>query len=136
MKMELVVDSRSVHRMITRLRKKQGVVREAARQAVDNTTEHVFQLAQELAPVMTGALKASGKTASTGHVDNPKGLIGYGDDTSGHEGRPTSAYAVPRHEMQSKLNPKAYKWLERTLLASDEAFREEALRLLGQALQR
>lgn len=135
MKVELVIDQNSISRIIGNLQRKAELVRGAAKQAVDNTTEKVFQQAQELVPVMTGALKASGKTLSVGTPDNPTGVIGYGDDTIGHKGRPTSSYAVARHEMHSKLNPEAYKWLERTLLASDEDFREEALRLLSQAIQ-
>lgn len=135
MKAELVISPQSVSQVTSNLRRKAGLVQTAARQSVDNTTERVFLKAQELAPVMTGALKDSGKTASTGPPDNPKGLIGYGDETIGHAGRPTAAYAISRHEMKSKIHPEAYKWLEKTLLEADEDFREEALRLLSQALQ-
>lgn len=135
MKVELTLNQNSVSHVISNLQRKTGLVQNAARQSVDNTTEKIFQKAQELAPVMTGALKDSGKTASAGDQNNPVGLIGYGDETIGHEGRPTASYAVSRHEMQSKMHPEAYKWLEKTLLASDEDFREEALRLLSQALQ-
>lgn len=135
MKVELILDPNSVNQVVNNLQRKTGLIRGAARQSVNNTTEKVFQKAQELVPVMTGALKDSGKTAITGVQDNPIGLIGYGDDTIGHEGRPTSSYAISRHEMHSKMHPEAYKWLERTLLASSEDFREEALRLLSQALQ-
>lgn len=135
MKVELVIDQKSVSHIIGNLQRKAELVRGAAKQAVDNTTEKVFQQAQELVPVRTGALKDSGKTSSVGTPDNPTGVISYGDDTIGHEGRPTSSYAISRHEMRSKLHPEAYKWLERTLLASDEDFREEALRLLSQAIQ-
>jgi hypothetical protein len=135
MKLELVLDTKSVNRFIGNLRQKHTRVRSASRQTVNNTGDKIFQKAQGLVPVMTGALQASGKVTRTGDTDNPENIISYGDSTIGHEGRPTSAYAVARHEMMSRINPDAYKWLEKTLLAADEDFRNEALRLLGEAIR-
>jgi len=135
MKVELVVEAKSVNRLINNLRQKQTRVQSAGRQAVNNTGDKIFQKAQGLVPVMTGALRDSGKVTKTGPADKPEAIISYGDETIGHKGRPTSAYAVARHEMVSKINPDAYKWLEKTLLEANEDFRNEALRLLGEAIR-
>ena len=134
MKLDITLDTKSVARLTVALQNKQTKLQEAARTGVMDMAEKIFQQAQSRVPVATGALRASGKVTSSGPADAPQSIISYGDTTVGARGRPTSEYGIVRHELRSKRNPDSYKWLEKSLLEADAAFREEAIRLLREAL--
>lgn len=136
MKLTIKVDNRGVNRLVSKLQHKQEQVRSASRQSVDNVGDTIFQRAQETVPIMTGALHDSGKIDSMGSIDQPSSLISYGDNSIGYKGQTTASYAVPRHEEPSILHPESYKWLEKSLLAASEDFRNEFLRLISEALNK
>jgi hypothetical protein len=136
MKITLTVDQASIRNVTRNLQQKMPNVKVAARQGVNNAAEKVFQKAQERVPVMTGALRDSGRLTSKGDDTQPQSIISYGNDVRGYKGVPTREYALPRHEIFSRLKPESYKWLERSLLEANEEFKEEVIRLLSEALRK
>ena len=85
---------------------------------MDAAAAHVFDDAQKLVPRQTNAL------ANSGHITSEDGevllrrIIGYGTSLRNPEtGKPTSSYAVYKHETAKEGHMEGYKWLERALLA-------------------
>lgn len=72
------------------------VVRAAAEAAVEAAAQVILDESQQLVPVDTGALKASGQVTKE---DGPTAAISYGQhDGAGRDARDTADYAIYVHE--------------------------------------
>ena len=135
MKMKVKIDRSSVAKVLSQIRQKQTNISEAGERAVARAGQAVFDKAQMNVPVMTGALKRSGRVDNKIEGNKITATISYGDSTLGYRGVPTSDYAITRHEMYTSKKPEAYKWLERAVLSSDEAFLTEIMATIKSELQ-
>jgi hypothetical protein len=121
--------------LLTMFEQKEAAVREAAEMSVDLTGEHVFELSQGRVPVQTGALRDSGRITKVRDGDNYKNIISYGNEATGEHGVATARYALEQHEIHSKKNPEAYKFLEKPLYEAEEFFQDCVTDLVGDALK-
>lgn len=138
MTVKITLDTASVQQLVIGLRRKQLVVQDAAKEAIQSVGSKIFDEAQARVPVQTGALQRSGRFTAAGSKEAPEGIISYGDMGVGRRGRTTAEYAVERHEQRSRSSDlrAGDKWLEKALLENGEAFRNEVLRLMRAALSK
>jgi len=128
-KLTITINKGSANRLIANLNAN------AASEGVQNVADFAFEMAQESAPVVSGALKSSGQVTNTDSGEVIRRTISYGTSLTNPSGDPTSEYAVDRHEMYNPYKPEAYKWLERAVRSTgDDLFLEEVARLLRQAI--
>jgi hypothetical protein len=125
----------SVNNFVGTLYKKEVQVRQAAEQGVRNVADFAFEMAQETAPVVSGALKSTGAVTNATDGDVIKEIISYGTSVTNPQGVPTADYAVDRHETYNPHKPETYKWLERAVRATgNDLYLSEVARLIGSAL--
>jgi hypothetical protein len=117
---KLTIDQASVSRMVSNLTDKKNAVTESGKHGLASAAEQIFQDSQAHVPVGTGALLSSGKVTYKNTTHTVTATISYGDDTRNpNTNKPTSLYAVSRHE-----SPNGGKWLENAILGGSEMFIE------------
>lgn len=135
---QLVLDNKTVAKLINNLRAKEREVAAAGKQGIQTMTEMAFEVAQMDVPVQSGALKDSGQLSIV--LDNGiyKGVISYGTSHTNAKGVATETYAVSRHELPSNpKNPRSHKWLEKAVFFIGESvFVDELGRLIEDAMER
>lgn len=94
----------------------------AANRGIQQTAELILSKAKSALPVMTGALKSSGKISVKEALGQIVRVISFGDSTKGAYGTPTSEYAIEIHELMMTKHPESYKFLELALLEYGQAF--------------
>lgn len=90
-------------------------IKKITKESVNKVTEIIFAESQELVPVLTGALKSSGRI-----VEDPEGnYIAYGDDLGGVD------YATYVHEDLTAFHPNGQaKYLEIPMLHNAQLLQE------------
>ena len=130
MNVTLQVDTASFSRVTAKLHQKKNFAISAGKSAVHDTAEAIFSAAQMNIPRKTGALAASGKIAYQDSTQTSSAIISYGDSTvNPNTGRPTSSYAVVKHE-----DPRNGKWLENAVLECTDLYRSNLRDKIGRAL--
>lgn len=89
--------------------------------AIEGAGKVLLDASQQLVPVETGALKASGQVTKTGPHEI---AVSYGrDDHAGLNGTSTSEYAIPQHEHLENNHPNGgqAKYLEAAMHANGPA---------------
>lgn len=82
-----------------------------AKSVIETSAQNILERTQNIMPVVTGALRDSGKVETTIEGGTVNGYIGFGDETvNPQRGMKTAEYAVSIHERD-----KGGKWLENTL---------------------
>lgn len=133
MKPSVTMNSSSVTKMCNNLRAQQQDTIDAGTQALNNVAELAHLIAQDETPVMSGALKSSGKITEADTPTRLKRIISYGDSTENPDGVPTRKYAVTRHETPGPH----YKWLENTVRdVGREILLDEIAKIMRQRLGR
>lgn len=111
-----------------------ALVRAAAEEAAESAGQLILDASQELVPVDTGALKASGRLV---HEDGAQVAIVYGqEDGAGRDGQDTAAYAVPQHERLDFQHATGQaKYLETALHGSSERVADTVVTVVRRVLQ-
>ncbi len=82
-----------------------------AKNVIEASAKNILERTQNIMPVVTGALRDSGKVETEIRNGAVNGYIGFGDETlNPQRGMRTEEYAVAIHERD-----KGGKWLENTL---------------------
>lgn len=105
-----------------------------AGEAMDEAADKVFTSAQEKVPRVTGALADSGKVTRDDSGALLRRIVSYGSsERNPRTHRPTSSYAVYKHEIPVAGHMQGYKWLERALreYGKDSYVRDLASNLRG-----
>lgn len=119
----LELSAGSVASTCANLRRKTQSVKEATNAEMELLVMQLFAEAQQKVPVVTGALASSG-SVSVSNLDNViQRTIGYGTSLANPvTGKPTSSYAVEKHETYNPQKPEAYKWLENAVRNNSDTF--------------
>lgn len=132
MSIKIDVSAASLASFEAALRMKEAEVTSLANSAMDQAAQKLFENAQSLVPVQTGALRDSGKVTNTDSGKHLERTISYGSANSNpRTGRTTATYAVRVHEVVNKQHPESFKWLERSL----NQYSEEYSQVLAAALR-
>lgn len=106
------LDEASIRHLTYGLLMTEEAVIEGGRAGVQFAAELAFDQAQTNVPVKSGALRDSGAITENDSNSRIECIISYGTDAPNPDGVPTAVYAAVRHEIPSKSNPAAFKWLE------------------------
>ena len=116
--MFLKMDQGSVSNVVSNLITRRDMVVESGKHGLTTATEQIFQNAQSLVPVSTGALVSSGNVSYEETSDSISATISYGDKTINPETAVTTdSYAEIKHE-----DPDGGKWLENAMFNGEELF--------------
>lgn len=127
--MRISVRVANVETVVRNLQKKEAEAIAQAQEAVAQASQEVLTETQTIMPVVTGALRASGKTATEVEGQKVIGYIGFGDSSRNPvTGRTTASYAVEKHEA-----PVRGKWLENTVYDHANTFMEDLAKALQKA---
>lgn len=132
---QIEISSASIMSLSGNLRRKGQNVKVAVNTEMEILVGQLFAEAQQKAPVLTGALAASGHI-TTHNMDNViERTIGYGTSLANPQtGKPTSSYAVSKHETYNPDKPESYKWLENTIINNSDTFLQRMANAVAQGL--
>ena len=127
--MRISVRVTNAETVIRNLQKKEAEAIAQAQEAVAQASQEVLIETQTIMPVVTGALRDSGKTATEVEGQKVIGYVGFGDASRNpNSGRTTASYAVEKHEALEHG-----KWLENTVYNHADIFIEDLVKALQKA---
>lgn len=132
---QIEISSSSIMSLSSNLRRKSQDVKVAVNTEMEILVSQLFAEAQQKAPVVTGALAASGHVTAHNKDNTIERTIGYGTSLANPiTGKPTSSYAVSKHEMYNPDKPESYKWLENTMINNSDTFLQRMANAVTQGL--
>ena len=127
--MRISVRVANTETVVRNLQKKEAEAIVQAQEAVAQASQEVLTDTQAIMPVVTGALRDSGKTAIEVEGQRIVGYIGFGDSSRNpNSGKTTASYAVEKHEASERG-----KWLENTVYDHADIFMEDLAKALQKA---